>query len=231
MLEKGKLFIVSTPIGNLGDITLRAIKTLKEVDLVIAEDTRRVRKLFNHYNIKKKTLSYHDYNKVTRTPFIISKLKAGLNIGLVSDSGTPGIADPGFYLIREAIKNGIKIIPIPGVTALIPALIVSGFPTDRFTFEGWLPRKKKKRREKLTSLKSETKTIIMFESPHRLVNTLEDCLEILGNRGITICRELTKKYENIQRGKINELLEYYRENEPKGEFVIVIEGENPKRKE
>lgn len=223
---RGCLYVVSTPIGNFEDITLRGLKILKEVDLVIAEDTRRTRVLLKHYNIKKPLLSYHEHNKPIRTPIIIDRLKSGSNVALVSDSGTPGICDPGFYLIREAIKFDLRVIPIPGATAIIAGLIVSGLPTDRFVFEGWLPKAIGKRTKKLKSLIDEPRTIIFFESPHRLVTSLNDCLLILGDRRATVCRELTKKFETIDRGNISKLLDRLKSkvNLPKGEFVVVVEG-------
>ena len=218
------LYIVATPIGNLEDITLRALRTLREVELVVAEDTRRTGRLLKHYEIKKPLLSYHDHNKIRRTPVIIERLKAGEEIALVSDSGTPGISDPGFYLVREAIESGLSVIPIPGPTALISGLVVSGFPTDKFVFEGWLPRKSSQRKQRLEELSQEPRTIIFFESLHRLLRSLADCLLVLGDRKAVLCRELTKKFETVRRDKISNLIKEYSDKSPKGEFVVIIEG-------
>ncbi len=218
------LYLVSTPIGNLEDITLRAIRILHEVDLIVAEDTRRTGLLLKHYNIKKPLLSYHDHNKFTRIPIIIDKLKAGSKVVFVSDSGTPGIADPCFHLVKKAIEDNIPVIPIPGPTSVISGLIVSGLPTDRFLLEGWLPKTSIKRRKKLEALVTELRTIIFFESPHRIVATLKDCLLILGNRRAAICREMTKKFETIERERLEYLVTKHSNSSPKGEFVIIIEG-------
>lgn len=218
------LYIVATPIGNLEDITLRALKTLKEVDLIVAEDTRRTGVLLKHYGIKKPFLSYHDHNKLNRTPIIIDECAAGKKVALVSDSGTPGISDPGFYLVKKAIEAGLIVIPIPGPTALISGLVVSGLPTDRFVFEGFLPRKSTQRRRRLNELAQEERTIILFESPHRILASLNDCLSVLGDRQASLCRELTKKFETIKRGKVSDLIKEFTHKSPKGEFVLVIEG-------
>ncbi len=218
------LYIVATPIGNLEDITLRALRTLREADLVVAEDTRRTGRLLKHYEIKKPLLSYHDHNKIQKTPVIIERLEAGEEIALVSDSGTPGISDPGFYLVREAIESEISVIPIPGPTALISGLVVSGFPTDKFVFEGWLPRKSSQRKQRLEELSQELRTIIFFESLHRLLRSLADCLLVLGDRKAVLCRELTKKFETVRRDKISNLIKEYSDKSPKGEFVVIIEG-------
>ncbi len=218
------LYIVATPIGNLEDITLRALRILKEAELVVAEDTRRTGNLLKHYEIKKPLLSYHDHNKAERTQRIIERLKAGEKIALVSDSGTPGISDPGFYLVRKAIESELPVIPIPGPTALISGLVVSGLPTDKFVFEGWLPRKSTQRKRRLKELSQEPRTIIFFESPHRILNSLKDCLLVFGDRQGALCRELTKKFETVRRDKISNLIKEYSDKSPKGEFVVVIEG-------
>lgn len=218
------LYIVATPIGNLEDITLRALRILKEAELVVAEDTRRTGVLLKHYEIKKPLLSYHDHNKAERTQRIIERLKAGEKIALVSDSGTPGISDPGFYLVRKAIESELPVIPIPGPTALISGLVVSGLPTDKFVFEGWLPRKSTQRKRRLKELSQEPRTIIFFESPHRILNSLKDCLLVFGDRQGALCRELTKKFETVRRDKISNLIKEYSDKSPKGEFVVVIEG-------
>ncbi len=215
---------MATPIGNLEDITLRALRILKEAELIVAEDTRRTGVLLKHYGIKKPLLSYHDHNKAERTPAIIKRLKAGEEIALVSDSGTPGISDPGFYLVRKAIESELPVIPIPGPTALISGLVVSGLPTDKFVFEGWLPRKSTQRKRRLKELSQEPRTIIFFESPHRVLNSLKDCLLVFGDRQGALCRELTKKFETVRRNKISNLIKEYSDKSPRGEFVVVIEG-------
>ena len=218
------LYIVATPIGNLEDITLRAIRVLKEAELVVVEDTRRTGILLKHYGIKKSLLSYHDHNKEERTPEIIKRLNAGEKVALVSDSGTPGISDPGFYLVRKAIESGLPVVPIPGPTAIISGLVVSGLPTDKFVFEGWLPRKSTQRKQRLKELLQEPRTIVFFESPHRLLNSLEDCLLVLGDRRVVLCRELTKKFETVERDKISNLIKEYSDKSPRGEFIVVLEG-------
>lgn len=219
----GTLFLVATPIGNLEDITYRAVKILNSVDLIAAEDTRKTKILLDHYQINKPMLSYYSYNEKGRTPQLIEKLLAGQSIALVSDAGTPGISDPAFHIVQQAIKYGISIIPIPGPAAFISALIVSGLPTDRFVFEGFLPMKKG-RKTKLELLKSETRTILLYESPHRILKTLSDIQNAFGNRNVVIARELTKKFEEIVRGPIQSVLPELEKKEPRGEYVVVIEG-------
>lgn len=219
----GRLFIVSTPIGNLKDITLRALEILEKADLIAAEDTRRTGILLKHFNISTRSTSYFDFNKEKKTPFLIEQLKNGQSIAVVSDAGTPGISDPAFYLIRAAIGENIPVEAIPGVTAFVPALIVSGLPTDRFIFEGFLPHKKGRRR-KLEKLKDEEKTIILYESPKRIQRTLNDLLEFFGDRRVSLARELTKKYEQIYRGSLLDFCSSDQLIKKKGEFVIVIEG-------
>jgi len=217
------LYIISTPIGNLKDITLRAIETLKALDLILAEDTRRTSILLNHYNIKHKQLtSFNDNNKEKTTPKIITELKNNKSIGLVSDSGTPGISDPGFYLIRESIKNNIKVIPIPGPTASITALTASGFPTDEFTFYGFIPKKEKAKKDFFNKIKNSNKTTIIYESPYRLVKTLKAMSEIMPNKKICIARELTKKFEELIRGTTKEVYHKLKEKNIKGEITIII---------
>ncbi|MCK4352557.1 16S rRNA (cytidine(1402)-2'-O)-methyltransferase [candidate division WOR-3 bacterium] len=223
MVERG-LYLVGTPIGNLKDITLRALEMLKEVDLIAAEDTRRTGLLLKNYEIKKPFESYGDHNKIEQTAKLISLLKSGKKVALVSDSGTPGISDPGFYLVREAIKEGIRVSSIPGPSALISGLVVSGFPTDRFVFEGFLSRKSGRRKKRLKELLHESRTVVFFEAPHRLVSFLKDLLEVLGDRKIALARELTKKFEEIKRGKISELIDCYSKQVPKGEFIVVMGG-------
>jgi len=220
------LYIVSTPIGNLADITFRAIDILKSVNLIACEDTRHTKILLNHYNIKKPLISYFEYNKIKRSEQIIKLLKEGKDVALVSDAGTPGISDPGYRIIRDAIDNGIKVVAIPGANAAISALSASGAPTDRFVFEGFLPNKTTARKKKLLSLKGEDRTVIIYESPHRLLASLEDIKEILGDIELVIAREITKKFEEIRRGKTVDLIEYFTTNKPRGEFVLVFNIKN-----
>ena len=217
-----KLFIVPTPIGNLEDITLRAIATLKSVDLILAEDTRTSLKLLNHFEIKNNVESYHMHNEHKKLTSIIEKLNIGLEIALICDAGTPGISDPGFLLARECIKNNIEVECLPGATALIPAIINSGLPSDRFLFEGFLPVKKG-RAKKLKELAEENKTIIFFESPHRVLKTLNDLLSHFDiNSHVSISRELTKIHAETFRGTIKQSIEHFEKKKPKGEFVIVL---------
>lgn len=222
----GKLYIVGTPIGNLDDISKRALETLRSCNLIACEDKRRTSILLNHYQIKKPLLPYHDHNKRRMTPKILALLKDNKSIALVSDAGIPGICDPGFYLIREAIKVDIPIIPIPGPSALITALIVSGLPTDRFVFEGYLHRRHGRRKKRLQNLKDEQRTLIFYEAPSRLLKTLRDMEEIFGDRRIVITRELTKKFEEIIRGLLSEVINELEDRKLKGEFTIVVAGEN-----
>lgn len=223
-----KLYIVPTPIGNLRDITLRAIDVLNEVDLIVAEDTRRTSILLKNLNITKKLESFHKFNEHSKISQLISFLKAGQKIALVSDAGTPGISDPGFLLIRAAIENNIDVEVLPGPTAFVPALVVSGLPTDKFVFEGFLPVKKG-RQKTLNFLSSEHRTMIFYESPFRLIKTLEEFINVFGpNRKCCVCRELTKIHEEIKRGTISEVLEYFKNKNVKGEIVIVVEGNNQK---
>ena len=218
----GTLYLVATPIGNLEDITFRAIRILKEVDLIAAEDTRQTLKLLNHYEINKPLISYHRYNEEVKQEVLIQKLKEGQNIALVSDAGTPVISDPGEVIVKEALKEDIKVIPIPGACALINALIASGLDTKEFSFYGFLSLNKKLRKEKLQEIKKENKTIILYEAPHKLTSTLKDLSEILEDRKIVVARELTKIHEEFLRGTASEILENY--PEPKGEHIILIEG-------
>ena len=223
---KGKLFLVATPIGNLEDITFRAINTLKEVDLIAAEDTRHTLKLLNHYEIKKPLISYHRHNEEIKVDTLIEKLEEGQNIALVSDAGTPVICDPGEEIVKEAIKKEIEIIPIPGACALVNALISSGLNTKEFSFYGFLSLNKKLRKERLEEIKKENKTIILYEATHKLMSTLKDLEKILENRKIVIARELTKIHEEFLRGTVTEILEKYKD--PKGEHIIIIEGNSIK---
>ena len=219
----GKLYLVATPIGNLDDITLRAINVLKDADVVAAEDTRHTLKLLNHLELKKKLISYHRHNESTKSSILIDFLLEGKNIALVSDAGTPAICDPGEEVVKQAIQNNIDVIPIPGACALINALIASGMDTTEFSFYGFLPLNKKNRKEKLETIKNDSKTIILYEAPHKLLNTLKDILNIRGeNTRIVLARELTKIHEEFIRGTIKEIIEKI--NEVKGEFIIIIEG-------
>jgi 16S rRNA (cytidine1402-2'-O)-methyltransferase len=219
----GTLFLVATPIGNLEDITYRAVKVLSSVDLIAAEDTRKTKILLDHYNINKPMMSYYSYNEKGRAPQLIEKLLAGQSIALVSDAGTPGISDPAFHIVQQALKKEIPIIPIPGPTAFISALIASGLPTNRFVFEGFLPQKKG-RKTKFESLKPESRTIILYESPHRILKTLADVVAFFGNRRIVVARELTKKFEEIVRGNAEFVLAQLEKKTPRGEYVVIIEG-------
>lgn len=222
----GKLYIVATPIGNLEDITLRALRTLKEVDVIAAEDTRHTLKLLNHFEISKPLISYHRHNEDKKTNILIEKLKSGENIAIVSDAGTPGICDPGEEMIKAAIKEDIQVIPIPGACAMINALICSGIDTKEFVFLGFLPLNKKLRKEKLEKIRIAEETIIIYEAPHKLNLTLNDLKELIKERKIVIARELTKIHEDFFRGKVDEAIRYA-EN-VKGEIIIVIEGNNNK---
>lgn len=221
---KGILYICGTPIGNLEDITLRALRILKKVKLIAAEDTRRTKKLLNHYQIDTKATSYHEYNKFKKAPHLVEILENGQDIALVSDAGMPGISDPGYVLINLALKNNIKIIPIPGVSALITALVVSGLPIDKFVFEGFLPRKIKERKRYFRSIENEERTVIFYENPHRLKRALKDMLEVWGDRKIVIARELTKIFEEIIRGKLSQVLTEISTKEIKGEITLVVQG-------
>lgn len=224
----GKLYLVATPIGNLEDITLRALNILKQVDMIAAEDTRHTLGLLNHFEISKPLISYYKQNESTRSAELVEKLKSGKNIALVSDAGTPGISDPGEQIVKCAIENEIEIVAIPGACAFVNALISSGMPTREFCFLGFLSAVKKERKKKLEEVKYETKTLIFYEAPHKLKNTLCDMLEILGDRNIVLARELTKIHEELIRGKISDILENI---EPKGEFVIVVEGNCESKKD
>ena len=217
-----KLFIVPTPIGNLGDITFRAIETLKSVDLILAEDTRTSLKLLKHYKINSKIESYHMHNEHKKADSIINKISKGNTIALISDAGTPSISDPGFLLVRECIKNNIEVECLPGATALITALVISGLPSDKFLFEGFLPAKKG-RTKRLKELSNEKKTIIFYESPHRILKTLKDFSNYFSpEKQVSVSREITKIYEETFRGTIEESIEHFEKNKPKGEFVIVL---------
>lgn len=223
---QGKLYLCATPIGNLEDITYRVLNTLREVDLIAAEDTRNSIKLLNHFEIKTPMTSYHEYNKIEKAYQLVEKMRSGQNIALITDAGTPGISDPGEDLVRICYEAGIEVTSLPGAAACITALTLSGLPTRRFCFEAFLPRDKKERAFILDSLKTETRTIILYEAPHHLKKTLAELLSALGDRKITLCRELTKKYETIFSTTLSEAIVYYEENDPRGEYVLVLEGKN-----
>ena len=220
----GILYICATPIGNLKDMTPRAIETLKSVDLIAAEDTRNSIKLLNAFDIDTPMTSYHEYNRLEKGRVLVDKLKSGMNIALITDAGTPAISDPGELLVTMCHENDITVTSLPGPAALIVALSLSGLPTRRFCFEAFLPADKKERKLILNELKTETRTIILYEAPHHLKNTLKELYETLGDRKITVCRELTKKFEEIMPLTLNKAIEYYEENDPRGEYVLVIEG-------
>lgn len=220
----GILYLCATPIGNLEDITLRCIRTLGEVDLIAAEDTRQTVKLLKRYEIHKPLISYHEHNKYEKGEELVELLKSGKNIALVSDAGMPAISDPGEDLVKLCIENDIEIVPIPGPSASLTALIVSGLPTVRFCFEGFLPVNKKEKRERLKKLSTETRTMIIYEAPHRLLETLKDIREQLGERKISVSREITKKFEETIRANIGEVIDIFSDRTVKGEFVIVVEG-------
>ena len=223
-MNPGTLYLCATPIGNLEDMTFRVIRTLKEVDMIAAEDTRNSIKLLNHFEIKTPMTSYHEYNKIEKGHKLVQMLLEGKNLALITDAGTPGISDPGEELVQMCYEAGVPITSLPGAAACITALTLSGLSTRRFAFEAFLPSDKKERQQVLEELKNDTRTVICYEAPHRLVKTLKELLEALGNRRITICRELTKKHETAWQTHIAEACEYYQENAPKGECVLVIEG-------
>lgn len=223
----GKLYLCATPIGNLGDITYRCVEVLKSVDLIAAEDTRRTLGLLNHLGIEKPLTSYFEHNKKEKGEYLISEMKSGRNIALVSDAGTPAISDPGEDLVRMCSVEGIQVVPVPGAVAGINALIASGLATQRFTFEGFLTVNRRGRNEHLSSLADEQRTMIFYEAPHKLLSTLRDMLAVLGDRRITLCREITKIHEEFFRTTLSGAIERYSETPPRGEFVLVIEGKQP----
>lgn len=223
----GMLYICATPIGNLEDITLRTLRILREVDLIAAEDTRHSIKLLNHFEIKTPMTSYHEFNKYDKAKLLVEKMAAGTNIALITDAGTPAISDPGEELVRQCHDAGIEVTSLPGPSAFVTALTISGKPTRRFCFEAFLPYDKKEREKILSLLATETRTIILYEAPHKLKRTLRDLYEVLGNRRVSLCRELTKKHETNFRTTLEEAIGYYDVEEPKGEFVLVIEGADP----
>ncbi len=220
----GILYVVPTPVGNMEDMTFRAVRILKEVDLVLAEDTRTSGILLKHYEIKNQLMSHHKFNEHGTSAGIVSRLLAGENVALISDAGTPGISDPGFFLVREAVRAGVEVQCLPGATAFVPALVSSGLPCDRFAFEGFLPQKKG-RQTKLQSLQSESRTMIFYESPYRLLKTLQQFAEVFGmERLVSVCREISKVHEESVRGTLEEVIAHFVEHAPKGEIVIVVEG-------
>lgn len=223
-MENGKLYLVPTPIGNLKDITLRALETLKDVDIIAAEDTRQTLKLLNHFEIKKPLISYHKFNEQIKSDKIIDLLIEGNNVALVSDAGTPGISDPGSVIVGRCIEKKINFEVLPGATAITTALVYSGLDTTKFLFRGFLPRENKERKIVTNQLLQSQETIIFYEAPHRLIDTLEFLLDTFGDRKIAVCRELTKIYQEIYRGTLKEAAQYFLENKPRGEFVLVLEG-------
>ena len=226
----GKLYLCATPIGNLEDITLRVLRTLKEVDLIAAEDTRNSIKLLNHFEIKTPMTSYHEYNKIEKAYTLIEKMQNGMNIALITDAGTPGISDPGEELAAMCYEAGIEVTSLPGPAACITALTLSGLSTRRFCFEGFLPADKKEKKMILEELKTESRTMILYEAPHHLIRTLEELYAALGERRITLCRELTKKFETVFPTTLEKALDYYKTEEPRGEYVLVVEGKSPEEK-
>ncbi|MDY5806710.1 MAG: 16S rRNA (cytidine(1402)-2'-O)-methyltransferase [Lachnospira sp.] len=224
---RGTLYLCATPIGNLEDITFRVLRTLKEVDIIAAEDTRNSIKLLNHFDIKTPMTSYHEYNKVEKARTLVDKMLKGASVAVITDAGTPGISDPGEELVRQCHEAGIRVTSLPGPAACVTALTMSGLPTRRFCFEAFLPYDKKERKEVLSELASETRTIIIYEAPHRLKATLSELSDILGaDRRLSVCKELTKRYENVFLTTFEEACEYYDNNEPKGEYVLVIQGKS-----
>lgn len=230
-MEQGILYLVGTPIGNLDDITMRALKTLKEVDLIAAEDTRHTRKLLSFYDIHTPLTSYYEHNKKTKGEYIIGLLTEGKKVALVSDAGMPGISDPGEDIVREAVLAGIKVSPIPGPSASLAALVVSAISTEHFVFEGFLPRNKKERKRRLSLLLEETRTIILYESPYRIGDTLEELLQCLGDRQAAAAREITKRYEEVVRGSLREIIDFFKERPPKGEFTLILAGADEQKTE
>ncbi len=227
----GTLYLCATPIGNLEDMTLRVLRTLKEVDLIAAEDTRNSIKLLNHFDIHTPMTSYHEFNKIEKAHQLVEQLLEGKNIALITDAGTPGISDPGEELVKIAYEAGVKVTSLPGASAVVTALTLSGLSTRRFAFEAFLPKDKKLRKAVLEEMNRETRTLVMYEAPHHLKATLKELLSALGDRKITLCRELTKKFEEADRTSISEAIAYYEEHDPRGEYVLVIEGRDRKELE
>lgn len=223
---QGQLYLCATPIGNLEDITFRVIRILKEVDLIAAEDTRHSIKLLNYYGIQTPMTSYHEFNKIDKARYLVERMQQGMKVALVTDAGTPGISDPGEELVRQCYQAGVEVTSLPGPSACITALTLSGMSTRRFAFEAFLPSDKKERERILEELKDETRTIILYEAPHRLVKTLKELLGMLGERNLTLCRELTKKFETAWQTTFSEALSCFEKEEPRGEYVLVIEGKS-----
>jgi 16S rRNA (cytidine1402-2'-O)-methyltransferase len=228
MSDTGTLYLVATPIGNLEDITFRALRVLREADIIAAEDTRQTLKLLNHFEIKNTLVSYYEHNKIEKGNYLIQRLLEGKNIAIVSDAGSPGISDPGEDLVRLAVKQGVTVTMIPGPAAVITGLVVSGLPSGRFAFEGFLPMNKRVRSERLKAIREDTRTLVFYEAPHKLIHTLRDLREAFGNRRIVLARELTKKFEQIIRCTLDEAVAKYDSEPPKGEFVLILEGEDEK---
>ena len=226
-MEQGKLFLCATPIGNLEDITMRVLRTLREADLIAAEDTRNSLHLLNHFDIRTPMTSYHEFNKIEKAYVLIEKMRFGQNVALITDAGTPGISDPGEELVRLCYEAGIEVTSLPGACACVTALTLSGLPTRRFCFEAFLPQEKKEKQRILEELKTETRTTILYEAPHRLLRTLGELLEALGDRRVTVCRELTKRYETVFQSTLSKAIVHYEADGPKGECVIVMEGRSP----
>jgi len=225
-IQSSTLYVVPTPIGNLADITHRSIHVLSQVELILCEDTRVSQKLLKHYNIDTPTKSYHMHNEHRTVDRLVEQLQQGMSMALISDAGTPAISDPGFLLVRACLQSGVNVTSLPGPTAFVPALVQSGFPTDRFVFEGFLPHKKG-RKSRLSQLAEETKTIVLYESPHRILKTLAQCAQVMGpDRQASISRELTKAFEETVRGTLEELEAHFTAHTPKGEFVLIIQGKN-----
>ncbi|MCF0229442.1 MAG: 16S rRNA (cytidine(1402)-2'-O)-methyltransferase [Parasporobacterium sp.] len=220
----GKLYLVATPIGNLEDMTFRAVKCLKEVDLIACEDTRHSKILLDHYEINTGTTSYHEHNKYEKAEELVVKMKQGMNVAVITDAGTPGISDPGEELVKQALAAGIEVTSLPGPSAVITALSMCGLSSRRFVFEGFLPPDKKERKEALARISGDTRTLVIYEAPHRIKKTLKELMDNLGDRNIRICRELTKKFEEVMAFSVSEAMEYFEANEPKGEMVVIIEG-------
>jgi 16S rRNA (cytidine1402-2'-O)-methyltransferase len=218
----GCLYIVATPIGNLEDITLRALRVLREADVIACEDTRQTMKLLTHFDISKRLVSYHEHNEITRAPEIVIELEQGAKVALVSDAGTPAISDPGFRLVSLCLRHGIAVVPVPGASAFVAALAASGMPIDEFTFAGFLPSRQTARRKALRAMAKEPRTVALYEAPHRLLDALEDALEILGNRPAVIAREVTKAFEEFQRGHLEDLVAAVRKKPPRGEITLLI---------
>ncbi len=226
--EMGILYIVPTPVGNMEDMTFRAVRILKEADVVLAEDTRTSSHLLKHFDIQQRLLSHHKFNEHGTSASVIERLQAGQTVALISDAGTPGISDPGFFLVREAVRAGVEVQTLPGATAFVPALVSSGLPCDRFCFEGFLPQKKG-RQTKLLSLKDEERTMVFYESPYRVLKTLQQFCEVFGpERPVSVCREISKVHEESVRGTLAEVVAHFQEHEPRGEFVIVLAGKSEK---